>query len=112
MTSEAYRDELDGLSDAITSFTQAANYGERALESGRLNRWWERLARTTQPKRLPAADKVRCENLMRRAAELLNNWLVETMAGPPSEDERPKPSAKAIEDTMKFCAVAKRRGMA
>lgn len=112
MTTATYRDELDGLSDAITAFTQCANYGERALESGRLQRWWERLAKATQPKRLAPRDKDRCEKLMRRAAELLNNWLVETMAGPPTEDERPKPSAKALADTMKFCAIAKQRGLA
>lgn len=112
MTTATYRDELDGLSDAITAYKQAANYGERALESGRLYRWWDRLAKNSQPKRLPSADKVRCEKLMRQAAELLNGWVVEEAAGPPEHDERPQPSAKAMADTMRFCSIAKRRGFA
>lgn len=112
MNVSEYRDELDGLRYAINSFKSAVNFEERTIEASALSKKWRRIALMTQPKRMSAHDKAKCDSLWKEAVDILNKWAIESSLGPPEHEDRPQPSAKAMADTMKFCNAMKRVGFA
>jgi hypothetical protein len=112
MNTTEYRDEVDGLRDAIGSFKSCVNFAEREKAVKRIQIWWRRLSLLEQPKRLPQSEVARCEKHLKLAVDLLNNWLIEVESGC-AHEEHPatEPPAQAMADTMRFCAMAKRNGL-
>lgn len=111
MTTDQYRDELDGLRDTIGSWKSCVTFEERELAAERIGRAWKRMALMNQPTRLPQRDKDRCERLLCDASALLNAWKIEVESGCAQvEPIRNEPPAKAMADTMRFCSAMKAKG--
>lgn len=110
MTSDEYADELRSLRDAINGFKACISWDERNNESPWLERQWRRVVLTTQPARLPARYREMYDSLTKEAADRLNAWYIEHAAGKPEAETRPEPPAKAMADTMRFCAMSKKYG--
>jgi hypothetical protein len=112
MTVADYRDEVKSLLNSIDSFKACVGFAERQDGAERLQRAWRRLAMLDQPKRLPQADKDRCQRFLAIAAAALNEWKTEVDSGASEADDanRCEPPAQAMIDTMRFCAAAKRHG--
>lgn len=110
MNTAEYKDEISTLRDAIGHFKACVDFAEREAEAERLQRAWKRLAMLEQPKRLPVEYRERCDRVINQAAEVLNNWAIEFNAGPPENEIRPAPPAKAMADTMRFLQTTKRFG--
>lgn len=71
-----YRNMLDGLGDAISSWKSCASPAEFEREAAALERWRRRLAFTVPPKRLKPHDRERYLATMAEAVDILNRQAI------------------------------------
>ena len=108
MNVSQYREEVDALAGKIAGMKSCVNDEEVARGLARLYAAWKSLSLTEQPKRINARDKERADRVLAKAANMFDELTIQRSAG--VERSPITPPAKAMEDTMRFCATAKRIG--